>query len=354
MMNYRKLSKLLAALLALCLGLTACGKDLTDRVNALKDQMNTGKPTAPVTADVDPTDAPEDWSKYNTYIDLADEMGEMEEILGVYFQNVLYQEEFALADGGDYAAIKEAIQFYTGMSYTAEKALDYADEEPSYPKLDTAVLALGDSVEKLMDALDHLGSYMRFDDFEEDNMARAPELHAELWAALETYDVYYPVFLNALNEMAEESKEDDLKALLEAGELIRYNTRRMIQAAEDIQDGIWVQLEAAAEAADPDEELELPTIDMTDLSPLFADLQTAYDDLIAALDDEEQREKITLFTKQSGEESVKLYTNRVNTLYVKLGTLAQALMDGSDYAEAYDDVSEAVSDMITTYNNYNS
>lgn len=59
------------------------------------------------------------------------------------------------------------------------------------------------------------------------------------------------------------------------------------------------------------------------------------------------------FTRLSGDESVKLYTSRVNTLYVKMGALAQALLDGADYAEAYDEVGEAITEMINTYNNYN-
>lgn len=351
----RKLWKVLAAVMALCLLLTACAKDYADRVDALKEQLGGENTADPAMTDAaDPTDPPVDYSKYNTYIDLSDEMGKMEEVLGVYFQNVLYQEEFALAEGGDYAAIKDAVQFYTGLSYTVEKALDYADEEPFYPEADEAVLAMGDSPAQVMDALNHLGSYMRFDDFVDDNMARAPELHAELWAALETYDAYYPAFLSALNDMAEASREDDLNELLEAGEMIRYNTRLMIQTAEDIQDGIWVQLEAAAVEADPDAELELPAIDTAELSPLFAKFQTAYEDLTAALADDAEKEKISAFTKQFGEESLKLYSNKVDALYVKVGTLAQALLDGNDYADAYDEVSEAVSDMINTYNNYNS
>ncbi len=353
----RKLSKLTAVLLALCLGLTACGKAPSDQGSVLDGLLNKGDAVDvdPTTSAVttEPTDAPQDWSKYNTYIDLADEMADMEEVLGAYFNEVLYQEEFELAEGGDYAAIKDAVQFFTGLSYTVEKALDYADEEPFYPEADEAVLAMGDSPAKVMTALDHLGSYMRFDDFVEDDMARAPELHAELWAALETYDPYYPAFLTALNDMAEASREDDLKELLEAGELIRYNTRLMVQIAEDIQDGIWVQLETAAAEADPEAEWELPAIDPTDLSPLFAQFQTTYENLTAALDDETQREKISLFTRLSGDESVKLYTSRVNTLYVKMGALAQALLDGADYAEAYDEVGEAITEMINTYNNYN-
>lgn len=344
----RKVLTLLAVVLALCLALTACGdKD--------KDKGDDVLPSGGVVTDAPAeTKEPTDYSKYNTYIELADEMAEMEDILYVYFNNVAYQEEFALAEGGDYANIKDAVQFYTGLSYTAEKALDYADEAPSYPELDAAVLVLGDSPAKVMDALDHLGSYMRFDEFQEDSLGRAPEIHAELWAALETYDQYYPQFLSALDAMAQESEETELNDLLEEGELIRYNARTMIRTAESIQSEIFAQVEAAAEDAGEEEEISLPPIDPTNLSPLFAKFQTAYEDLTAALADEEQQEKISAFNGRVGEESLKLYTNRVNTLYIKVGALAQALLDNADYAEAYEEVSEAITDMINTYNNYNS
>lgn len=346
----RNLCKLLAGALCLCLVLTSCGA-LMAPAGILKDQLTSASPQPTADPTADPTDQGEDWSKYNAYIDLADEMAEMEEILGVYFQNVLYQEEFALADGGDYAAIKDAVQFYTGMSYTVEKALDYADEAPLYLDADAAVLALGDSVSQLMDALDHLGSYMRFDDFVDDHLARAPELHAELWAALETYDVYYPQFISALSDLADQGEEDELDRLLQEDERIRYNTRQMIRAAEDVQDGIWTQLEAAAKA-DP-ELTEMPAIDLEPLTDLFGQFQGYYEDLTAALADEGQREKISAFQGRAGEESAKLFTNRANALYVKMGALAQALLDGTDYAQPYDELGEAVTDMIDTYNNYN-
>lgn len=331
----------LCAALCLCLLLVGC---------------DGGKSADGPTPTVQPTDAaqptePTDYSKYNTYIDLADEMSEMEAVLEVYFDNVVYQEEFALAEGGDYAAIKDAVQFYTGLSYTAEKALDYADEEPSYPELDAAVLALGDSPSRVMDALDHLGSYMRFDDYVDDDMARAPELHAELWKALETYDAYYPQFLSALSDQADQGEEDALNELKEAGETIRYQSRVMIRAAEDIQGAILEQVDAAAEADPEAAQLTLPVIDMTDVSPLFAQFQAAYEALTAALDDEAEVEKV--FSGQMAENAKKLYANKVDALYVQVGGLAQALMEETDYADAFSQAGEAIDDMISAYNSVN-
>lgn len=295
--------------------------------------------------------APVDYSKYNAYIDLADEMAEMEEVLNVYFQNVAYEETFLVVEGGDYANIKEAVQFYTGLSYTAEKALEYANEEPAYPEADAAVLALGDSVKEVMDALDHLGSYMRFDEYVDDSMARAPEIHAELWAALQTYDAHYPEFLNALSALDDQTDEENMELLKESGQNILYHSRLFMRAGEAIQNEVWNQLAAAVEDAPETEDLALPAIDMAALAPMVEEFNTAYNDLTAALGDQDELEMVPAFVGDHAENIQSIYKNRVDGLYVKMGELVQAMNEGSEYIQALEDVDGAMSDLISAYNN---
>lgn len=295
--------------------------------------------------------APVDYSKYNAYIDLADEMAEMEEVLNVYFQNVAYEETFLVVEGGDYANIKEAVQFYTGLSYTAEKALEYANEEPAYPEADAAVLALGDSVKEVMDALDHLGSYMRFDEYVDDSMARAPEIHAELWAALQTYDAHYPEFLNALSALDDQTDEENMELLKESGQNILYHSRLFLRAGEAIQNEVWNQLAAAVEDAPETEDLALPAIDMAALAPMVEEFNTAYNDLTAALGDQDELEMVPAFVGDHAENIQSIYKNRVDGLYVKMGELVQAMNEGSEYIQALEDVDGAMSDLISAYNN---
>ena len=295
--------------------------------------------------------APVDYSKYNAYIDLADEMAEMEGVLNVYFQNVAYEETFLVVEGGDYANIKEAVQFYTGLSYTAEKALEYANEEPAYPEADAAVLALGDSVKEVMDALDHLGSYMRFDEYVDDSMARAPEIHAELWAALQTYDAHYPEFLNALSALDDQTDEENMELLKESGQNILYHSRLFMRAGEAIQNEVWNQLAAAVEDAPETEDLALPAIDMAALAPMVEEFNTAYNDLTAALGDQDELEMVPAFVGDHAENIQSIYKNRVDGLYVKMGELVQAMNEGSEYIQALEDVDGAMSDLISVYNN---
>lgn len=334
--------KLLCICLCLGLVLTACGGDTT------KPLVDQAVPSgAEATPGAEASDAPVDYAKYNAYLELADVMSEIEEVLVVYFNNVEYQSGFALVDGGDYANIKDAVEFYTALSYVPQKALDYAGKEPAYPEADAAVLALGDSVERVMDALGHLGSYMRFDDYVDDNMARAGALHAELWSALETYDANYPVFLATVEDLAQAGEDDALDALRSSGQNILYNSRLMIRISQDIQGEITEQMAAAAGDIGEEDVFTLPTLDMTNLSPMFAQLQTVYQDLTAALESEEEQAKV--FSGKLGDSAVKLYTSRVNSLYADMESLAQAVMEGNEYGEAYGAVSEAVDNLIDAY-----
>ena len=304
-----------------------------------------------------PTPSPEesetvrDYSKYNAYMDLANTMSDMEDYLGVYFDNVAYEKDFALLEGGDYAAIKDALQFYTSNTYIVEEALSYLEEEPAYDKADAAVRALGESPAKVMEALNAIASYTRFNDHEKDNLAKAPELHADLWAALEIYDTYYNVLMDAINEMAEEARKDDETNLLADGELVLYHSTCMIYSSQDIFSLIDDQIYAAYEKAlnEGAEEFVYPTIDMTELSPLFDKFDQGYEGLNQAMESDEEREKV--FSGKRGDAPEKLYMNKVDALYTKMGALAEVLLAGGDYLEAYDEASEALSSMIDAYNN---
>ena len=293
--------------------------------------------------------APKDYSKYNKYLDIAEIIeDDIEPILSVYFENVDYAAEFTVV--GDYSAIKDAVDFYTAFTYPVEQAMDYAKQDPAYPKADAAITAMGGSMIQVMEALGDLASYMRFDDYEKDNMAKAPELHAALWDALEVYDLYYMDYLAAIDEMASGHRDEDLAELLEDGEMILYYTLSMIHTSEDILDIILDQVGAANAGAGPEDEFILPEIDMTELSPLFGQFQTSYDGLKKALDTQEEREKVRSFSGAVADSAVKLYTNKVDSLYVRMGSLADDLMGGEDYTESFDNVGQAVDSMIDGYN----
>lgn len=293
-------------------------------------------------------DGRKDYSKYNSYLHLSDEMSEALDVLDVYFANVEYQADFAVMEGGDYAAIKDAVQFYTAITFRAEEALNYVDKDPSYARVDAAVRALGNSPVELMEAVDDLAAYMRFDEFEEDNLAKAPEIHTAIWEPFQIFATYYGEFLSALDELEAEIRGEDLESMLNEGEMILYYSNVIIYTSQDIRSNIWNQYEAGVNAADPDAEFILPEIDMTELSPLFGEFNQAYESLIEAMGDEEEAAKV--FTGPVAESAMKLYTSKVDSLYSWMGRLANTLMEGGDYTDDYNSMSEALSSMISGYN----
>lgn len=287
-----------------------------------------------------------DYRKYNAYLALSNEMYDMEDVLEAYFANVDYAGDFVLLEGGDYAAIKDAAGSYTPKTFVARQALEYVEDEPAYPKVDGLVKALGDSVEAVMDALNHLGSYMRFDEFEEDHLAKAAQIHAELWEALEIYDIYCLDFMGAMDELSDKLDEQYLEQLWEQGDLVLYYSECMMGSAGDVLGEISAQLYAAMDNG----EETLPELELTELQDYFNQFNEHYNALKAALENTEEREKVASFTGTRGEATVKLYTSRVDSLYYYMAQLWADVTGNVDYLDAYDDVVEANSALIGAYN----
>ena len=346
-MKVWKKSWMQAIVLSLCAALLLSG--CCDKGGGDKSGGGSKSDTSSPVSSGAKSDEPVDYSKYNAYLKLAEKInGEIEPILAVYFSNVDFSPEFTLT--GDYAEIKDALQFYTSNTYLVEDALSYLDEKPAYPEADAALQNLGESPAEVMEALNHLASYTRFDEYVDDDMAKAPELHAELWAALQTYDAYFDDFVNAIDIMASQGRDEDRAKLLEDEEMILYHSLCMIHTSQDILDGIWAQIETANTETSPEEPLVLPEIDMTDLSPMFNDCQTAYDGLNQAMETVSEREKVSTFTGKIGDSALDLYKNKVNSLYSRMGSLSEAVTGGTEYAEAFNSASEAIDSMIGGYN----
>lgn len=341
-MRHKKLIRILAFGLSAALVLSSCGGEGGENPGESPSPSETHSESTP------PEDAPKDYSKYNAYLELSDQMSDMMDILDVYFTNVEYAQDFALAEGGDYAAIKEAADFYTANTYSVEQALGYADEEPVYTRVDAAVRALGDSPVKLMEAIEDLSGYTQFSEYEEDNLAKAPEVHAAIWEPLQVFGTYYGEFLSAVDELANEMEREDLEDLKNEGEMILYHSSLMIFYSKDIRDNIWSQLEAAMDAADPEAEFVPPALDMTELTPLFANFKKSYEDLIAAMGDDVEKAKV--FSGPTADPAMKLYTNKVESLYSLTTRLEQTIQDGGDYAEDLFNMDDAISSMIDGYN----
>lgn len=342
-MRHKNLIRMLALGLGASLLLSGCGGEEGEKK---PDPSPSPSESETESESVPPEDAPKDYSKYNAYLKLSSQMSDMLEILDAYFANVKFAPDFALAEGGDYSAIKEAADFYIALTYQVEDAMEFVDEDPAYTRADAALRALGDSPLKLMEAIEDLAGYTQFNEFEKDSLAKAPEIHAAIWEPLQVFSTYYGEFFSAMDELSDEMRGDDMEDLKKDGKMILYYSQMMMNYGEDIIDNISGQVDAANQ--DPNGEFVVPELDMTGLSPLFGEFNTAYEDLTAALGDEEQQKKV--FSGVTAEASIKLYTGKVDSMYSSMGALAQAINEGGDYIEAYNNVIDAYNGMVGGYN----
>jgi len=342
-MKHKNLIRMLALGLSAALLLSGCGGEDAEGESPSPSPSETETESESVPPD---ENGPKDYSKFNAYLELSEEMSDMMDILDIYFSNVEFTQDFAMMENGDYANIKEAADFYIAKTYQLEQALGYVDEEPAYTRADAAVRALGDSPVKLMEAIEDLSGYTQFNEYEEDSLAKAPEIHAAIWEPLQVFGTYYSEFMDAMYELDNELDGENLEQQKEDGEMILYYSQLMLNSGEDIIDELNAQIDAANQ--DPNAEFELPELDQTRLAPLFGEFNTAYEDLMAAMDTPEEQEKV--FSGATAEASMKLYTSKVNALYVSMGSLAQALNEGSDYYDAYDSLIDAYNGMVGGYN----
>lgn len=305
-------------------------------------------------AEVQESQGPKDYSKYNAYLDLADELNDAEDVLSTYFSCVNYTEEFSLVEGASYADLKEGFDFYIPNTYVVTDALSYVEEEPAYPGVDASLRALGESPAQVMEALQDIANYLQFNDFEDDGLAKAPELHAALWSALKIYDSYYEQFFLAIDEMVEEGRGEDEAELLAEGQMILYHSTCMIYASQDALDEIDAQITdayMAAVEAGTQESFDYPAIDMTAMAPHFTKCREGYEGYQQDLTSDEEKGKV--FTGKVADSSEQFFTTRVEALQSAMNALETVLTEGGDYVDAYNNVLDASNNLVDSYNSIN-
>jgi len=306
------------------------------------------------TPEVEESQGPKDYSKYNAYLDLADELSDAEDVLSAYFACVNYTEEFSLVEGASYGDLKEAFDFYIPNTHTVTEALSYVEEEPAYPGVDASLRALGESPSQVMEALQDIANYLQFNDFEDDNLAKAPELHAALWSALKIYDSYFEQFFLAIDEMVEEGRGEDEAELLAEGQMILYHSTCMIYASQDALDEIDAQISeaymAAVEAGTADS-FDYPAIDMTTMTPHFDKCREGFEGYQQDLTSDEEKGKV--FIGATAEASEQFFTTKAKALQAAMDNLETVLTQGADYVDAYNNVLDASNDLVDRYNAIN-
>lgn len=285
-----------------------------------------------------------DYTKYNSYIDLVSDIYDTEDLLYVYFAVVANQPEFALNEGMDYSMLEDTFAYLSLSTTSMSDAVYYMDSEPAYPEADALLAKMQEPYKNLVDALNELSDYMSFVQYQDDNMAQAPQIHEQIYSAVAEYDQYVWDFIEQINILDESTEQDELNRLKEEGHNIAYYSRMIANTSLEIQDEIWSQLELAE---------TLPVLDMTNLNTLYTQYKENYEALVAAMDDPEQREKVSSWADDAGFAEITLprYQNAISDVDSWLTKLMEDAANQADYTNSFNGFSNAVSDFIDEYNN---
>ena len=284
-----------------------------------------------------------DFRKYNAYSDVVSDVYEMDGLLAAYFTVVKDQPDFALMDGMDYSMLADAFSDYMPIKSVIETAVGYSDEEPLYPDQDSLLLALEQPYTDMQDILQDLSVYLTYQDYLEDDLAQAAELHTKLYEAVGPFDAAAQPFVDAMDVLDQQTEQQELDRLKGEGMDIAFYSRTLLNLCNEMDAEVWAQLENAE---------TLPVLDMTNLDPLYTQYQEAYAGLTQALNDPDQVAKVTNWNDGSywSDTYHNDFTSAVDVLNTAITAFMDAAKSQSDYGQSYDQFYEAVSDMIDQYN----
>ena len=266
--------------------------------------------TPPSASETPAAEEQTDFEKYNSYVTLMDSISEMDGMIMDYFSVVKDQPEFELADGMDYSMLTDTFHYYEGKDFyfTPTQKMD-----EDYHMIDIYP-------------------------YETDNMAQAAALHTQLYNAVEAfYDAAMP-FMDSMTSLVESEEQDELDRLQSEGMNIAYYTRVVINVCDEINTDILEQV-AAAE--------DLPVLDMTNLESLYTQYQEAHTKLLEALADPAEMEKVPHWHMEWSAED---YSELVTGLDTALNALMETARSQGDYSQNYLDFADAISYMVSSYN----
>ena len=273
-----------AAVLAFSLALTGCGvgKGETSKPSETQAEETTEETTRETTTQAEEeTYSPEemDLIKYNYYVDLNNDIVDILDSIGYYFEVVEYAEEFSLLPD---TGLTYGYRVYGKNSDTIDDCLYLADMEPSYGEMDTLIKEMAEPLRAVMDTFLEIG---RSYDYADNQYQKAKEYHAVIYGAADTVAELGYQYMDAIAEMGEAKMAEEEERMKEEGMLIIYNSSRGISIGKEI-------LNEIARQGISDE--TLTELDLTEIRNLHDELVAVVADLDAATADNDQLIKESL------------------------------------------------------------
>lgn len=255
------------------------GKETTEKETAKKDTAkNDTKEEETETEEEAEGAAVDDYTKYNAYIDVNNMMlDRLEFVIGSYFDDVDFQEEFTLYDE-DYWC-NSLGDYYIEM---IDEAYALVDKKPEYPELDKAYKDLYPVMRELMEDLDAVHEYTDLKGYVDDDYAKGEELHAAIWKNVNLYLILSETFYDEMTEVADKQRELDLATYKETGYMAHYYSMKVLVTAQEIQSAIYDQ------GVTDENIIEL---DIEALRPLYDQFVEEVEECLKYFNDDEQLRK---------------------------------------------------------------
>lgn len=288
-MKKNSLSKAMAVLLVTALVLSGCGSSKEkepqeenrkglDR-EAFTEMAESESDQEAQEAEDEFTPEEMDLIKYNYYVSLNNDIIEVMDSIGYYYEVVDYTEEFSLLPD-------------TGLTYgyrvsgqntdILDDCVMLADMEPDYGELDTMVKEMEEPLRALMETFSEIsGSY----DYADNQYQKAKEYHAVIYANADAFATVGYDFVNAIAQLGNERTAKEEERLKEEGMLINYNASRAISIGRAVLDEAYNQ-------GVGDE--NLTELDLTEIQRLHDELVQVVADFDAATEDNDQLVKESL------------------------------------------------------------
>lgn len=220
-----------------------------------------------------------DLIKYNYYVDLNNDIVEVLDSIGYYFEVVDYTEEFSLLPD---TGLTYGYRVYGQNTDIIDDCLYLADMEPSYGEMDDLIKEMAEPLRNVMETFSNIS---RSSDYADNQYQKAKEYHAVIYASADTVaDLGYR-YMNAVAEMGAAKMAEEEEKMKEEGMLIIYNASRAISIGKEVLNEM-----ARQEVNDEN----LTELDLTEIRRLHDELVAVVADFDAAAADNEQMMKESL------------------------------------------------------------
>lgn len=272
----------IAAILILALALSGCNKDESGESTEAGHERSISVPTTPVqTTEAEETLSAEqmDLIKYNYYVDLNNDIVDILDSIGYYYDVVDYTEEFSLLPD---TGLTYGYRVYGKNTDIIDDCLQLADMEPDYGELDDLVREMADPLRDLMDTFSNISISH---DYADNQYQKAKDYHAVIYSSADTFAELGYAYMEAISEMGNLRIAEEEEAMKEEGRLIIYNASRAISIGKQVLDVV------------DDQEISDETItdlDLTEIRRLHEELVAVVADFDAATADNDQLIKESL------------------------------------------------------------